>query len=329
MFASDLSVQSKPRIAVTGALGVNGVWLLRALVARGAEVLATDLSEDFELAPELSGTIPFKSVDVIRIEDLRTAFAEFRPDVVCHLAALLPVQAQADPHLGYQVNVMGTANVLQSAREVGVARVVFTSSKGAYGEVVGEYAHPSYVPLHEDARCHPVTVYDHAKLASEGLGANYARSGGPEFAALRFATIYGPDKVGRHGPMSTLSAIVEDAVAGRPVRLAQGGDQGDDCLYVRTAADAIARIAVHAAPLQSNVYNIGSGRAVPLAEFCATVREIVADADIEVGPGLDPMGFGVAYYSAFDCSRAIDEFGYQPATLRSGVQDFVNELNGV
>ncbi len=317
----------EPRVAVTGALGVNGVCVLRALLKRGVAVLATDLNENFELAPELAGVVPFKRVDVARLEDLQAAFVEFEPSVVIHLAAVLPVQAQNDPHLGFQVNVMGTANVLKCTRQLGVGRVVFTSSKGAYGEVGGIHGHPRYTPLTEDASCHPVTVYDYAKLASEGLGANYARTGGPEFAALRFATIFGPGKVGRHGPMSMLSAIVEDAVAGRAVRIAQGAEQSDDCLFVGDAAEAITLAALHRAPLQSSVFNVGSGRAVPLAEYCATVREIVPTADIEVGPGLDPMGFGVAYYSAFDCSKAMREFGYAPRPLHSGVQDFVNELN--
>jgi UDP-glucose 4-epimerase len=259
---------------------------------------------------------------------VNAAFAGFQPDVICHLAALLPVQCQDNPYLGYQVNVMGTANVLQCARQLNVSRVVFTSSKAAYGEVGGQHGHPNYKLLPEGARCHPVNVYDYGKLACEGLGENFARTGGPEFAALRFATIFGPGKVGRHGPMSTVSAIVEDAVAGRPVRLKQGADQGDDCVYVADAGEAIAVVAMHEAPLNNHIYNIGGGRAVPLSEFCDIVRGCVPGADIELGPGLDPMGFGVAYYSGLDCSRVAEEFDYSPRDLRVGVQNFVTHLRG-
>jgi UDP-glucose 4-epimerase len=257
---------------------------------------------------------------------VRNALQDFRPDVVIHLAALLPVEAQADPYLGYTVNIMGTANVLAVARELDVRRVVFTSSKAAYGEVTGIHAHPTYQALTEDDALAPKKIYDHAKVASEGLGINYQRTGGPEFAALRFATIFGPGKVGRHGPMSQISGIVEDAVAGRSVRIKQGGDQCDDYLYVRDAAAAIVAAAVHKEPLSHSIYNIGSGKARSLFEFAELVRKLIPDADIEIGPGLDPMGFGVSYYSALNSDRAKQDFGFAAPELASALHDYVQTL---
>ncbi|MFT4564283.1 MAG: UDP-glucose 4-epimerase, partial [Gammaproteobacteria bacterium] len=311
------------RVAITGALGVNGVFVVRALQTAGVEILATNQVADYSLAPELAGTINFRLVNVTDQNAVRNALQDFRPEVVIHLAALLPVEAQADPYLGYTVNIMGTANVLAVARELDVRRVVFTSSKAAYGEVTGIHAHPSYQPLTEDDALSPNKIYDHAKVASEGLGINYQRAGGPEFAALRFATIFGPGKVGRHGPMSQISSIVEDAVAGRPVRIKQGGDQGDDYLYVRDAASAIVAAALHKAPLPHSIYNIGSGQARSLFEFAELVRSLVPDADIEIGPGLDPMGFGVSYYSALNSDRAKKDLGFEAPELASALYDYV------
>lgn len=313
------------RVALTGALGVNGVFVLRELLAHGADLLATSHVRDFGLAPELENQVGFERVDVCRLDELRESFAAFRPEVIIHLAAILPVEAQADPRRGFEVNVMGTANVLAAARELGTRRVVFTSSKAAYGAVGGEHGHPTYRPIGEDDRCNPRAVYDHAKLASEGLGANFARTGGPEFVALRFATIFGPGKVGKHGPMSLASSIVEDAVAGRTVRIERGGDQRDDYIYAVPAAEAIVAAALHPAPLKHHVYNIGSGRGTSLTEYAALVKSEVPEARQEIGPGLDPMGFGVSYYSVFDCSRAA-EFGFEPPDLQAGIHAFVAAL---
>lgn len=314
------------RIAVTGALGVIGVWVMRTLRARGVELLATGCGESFELAPELEGRVEFCSLDVSRRDAVAGAFRDFRPERVIHLAAILPVEAQADPYRGYAVNVMGTANVLASARELGVGRVVFTSSKAAYGEVTGEHAHPTYRPLREDDAVNPQGIYDYAKFASEGLGANYQRTGGPEFAALRFATIFGPGKVGRHGPMAQISGIVEDAVAGRPVRIARGADQCDDYIFVREAASGIVAAVLREGPLPNSVYNIGSGVGVSLREYGTIVKSLVPGADIEIGPGLDPMGFGISYYSVLDTTRARDDLGFEAPELRSALADYVKLL---
>ncbi|MFP6680637.1 MAG: NAD-dependent epimerase/dehydratase family protein, partial [Gammaproteobacteria bacterium] len=156
------------RIAITGALGVNGVFVLRALREIGVEILATDYDNDFSLAPELAREVEFRYVDVTDRDSVQSVLRGFRPHTVIHLAAILPVEAQSDPHVGYSVNIMGTANVLAVAREVGVARVVFTSSKAAYGEVTGIHAHPTYLALTENDAVHPKNVYDYAKVASEG-----------------------------------------------------------------------------------------------------------------------------------------------------------------
>jgi UDP-glucose 4-epimerase len=315
------------RVIVTGALGVNGVWAAQSLLDRGATVLATDLREDFSLAPDLVDAVEFARLDVSDPDAVDAAVARFRPDAIVHLAALMPGQCQADPYAGYQVNLMGTAHLLRAARAHDVARFVFTSSKGAYGSVEAHHGYPDYEPLSETALVRPVTIYDHAKLASEGIGNNYAATGGPEFVALRFSAIYGPGKLARHGPMSLVSGVIENAFAGRPTRIERGGDERDDQVYVRDVGEAIALATVAPAPVPHRLYNVGTGRGPTLAEVAASVRAHVPGADIEVGPGLDPMGLGLAYYSIFDTARATRELGFTARyDLDAGIADYLERL---
>jgi UDP-glucose 4-epimerase len=318
---------SAQRVLCTGALGVNGVWAVHALRDHGAEVVATDTREDFSLAPELAGAVAFQALDVTDADAVDAVIAAARPDVVVHMAALMPAHAQADPDLGYRVNVMGTAHVLRAARSHGVRRVVFTSSKGAYGAVEGAHGHPDYVPLTEDAPVRPVSIYDHAKVASEGLGLNYAAGDGPQFVALRFANIYGPGKLARHGPMSLVSRLIEDAWAGRATRIAQGAQQRDDQVYVRDVGEAIALAATADGLPDGAVYNVASGEAPALAQIADAVRAAVPGADIEIGPGLDPMQAGAPYYCVLDQTRASAELGFVARyDLGGGIADYLARL---
>jgi UDP-glucose 4-epimerase len=173
----------------------------------------------------------------------------------------------------------------------------------------------------------PVALYDYAKLAGEGLGIAYARAGGPEFAALRFATIYGPGKLVRHGPMSLVSRLVEDAHFGRETIIEFGADERDDLLYVRDAGRAVSQVALAGGALGHHVYNVGTGRGVTLDEVAAVVRSARPGARIEIGPGLDPMRFGVPYYGVMDATRLAEELGFRAAfDIDAGVADYLQRL---
>lgn len=180
----------------------------------------------------------------------------------------------------------------------------------------------------EHPKC-PIKAYDVTKLAAEQLGAVYRDAYGIEFSALRFAGIYGPGKQARHGKMSLRSRLVEDPFSGKPVRIKQGGDQLDDMIYVDDVAEALVQ-AVLANRLNHGAYNIASGKGQTIRQFADAVRAVIPDADIEVGPGLNPLGFDVHYYAIFDISRAHKDFGWQPRfDLQTGVRDYVERLRSL
>ena len=129
--------------------------------------------------------------------------------------------------------------------------------------------------------------------------------------------------------MSLRSRMVEDPVYGRPVSLERGGDQLDDIVYVDDVAESLV-LAATAKRLNHATYNIGSGKGQTLRQLADAVRAAVPEADIEVGPGLNPMGFDVHYYAILDFSRARDDLGYAPRFgLVEGVRDYVESLRGI
>ena len=316
------------KVLVTGGLGVNGSSVTRRLLELGHVPVVLENRPDHSLTADIEGQFPVCEGDVTDLPSLVAVATEHGVDRVVHMAALMPGQVQADPALGFRVNALGAVNVCEMARVLGMHRVVFMSSKAAYGQIRSpEHRHPTYRPITEDEPCNPVLVYDVCKVAAEGMGANYRRDHGIEFAALRFGTIFGPGKLIRHGKVSILSQIIENAMAGVPTTVGQGGDQQDDMIYVEDVAAGVVG-ATLADRLDHPVYNIGSGRGATLHDFAAAVRESLPEAKIEIGPGLDFLQMGVDYYSVFDISRARADFGYAPGySLAEGVRHYLQTMD--
>jgi UDP-glucose 4-epimerase len=313
------------RILVTGGVGVNGSWVTRKLLERGHEPIVLENRADYSLLPDLEGRFELVLGDITQLEPLAAVMKEKKVERVVHMAAYFTPTMEDEPYVQFAVNGMGTVTVLEAARRSGVQRVVYTSSRGYYGETPRGVGEPGYVPIAEDYPPRPKMVYDVSKNASEGMGRNFARVYGIEFAALRFAGIYGPGKMARHSFTSLRSRLVEDPFAGKAVRLPDGGDQLDDMIYVDDIAEAIV-MATLAPKLGYDAYNIASGEGHTLREFAAAVRAEIPGAEIEIGPGSRQYG-PHHNYAIFDITRARTDLGWRPRfSIQAGVHDYVETL---
>lgn len=314
------------KVLVTGGSGMNGSWVIRELLADGYEPVIFDLHPNFSLLEDVRNSIELQVGDVRDIAAVSRALKLSKARLVIHMAALVQFSLiQQNPYLGFGVNGLGTVNVLEAAIWHDVERVVFTSSKAAYGEVKGEYAHPTYKPLPEDYSGPPFFVYDYMKIASEGMGLNYHRAYGIPFIALRFASIYGPGKLARHGALSVLSKLIENAMLGKPTRIPKGSNQKNDFVYFKDVARGIV-LALKAEHVRCGVFNIGTGVGHTLMDVAQVIKEFYPKSPIEIGPGLDYLEMG-SYYSVFDITQARQQIGYEPAfDLKSGVADYLSML---
>jgi UDP-glucose 4-epimerase len=239
---------------------------------------------------------------------------------VIHLAASLPAAAESDPLGAAQINVLASATLFEAAAHAGVERFVYASSKSAYGPL------PDDTLINERHPARPTSCYGATKLAAELLLGAQALRGGPQATSLRFATIYAPGKAERHAGASVLSQLLDDAFAGRAVRIERGGDQVDDMIWVGDAAAGVVAAACSPGQL-SPIYNISTGVAMTLREFAAGVTDVLHDASIEVGPGLDYMGPGFVY-GVLDPTLAREELGFAAESdPRSGTRRFGAALN--
>src|SRR5262245_36594121 len=143
---------------ITGAQGCIGSWIVKALAERGDMLIVFDRSEDSRRLQAIMGQgdlerVRFVASDVTDIGAVRSALESSGARRVIHLAGLQVPTCKADPVAGAFVNVIGTLNVFEAAKAVGVERVVYASSAAVFG------ADGIDTPLNESAATDPATHY--------------------------------------------------------------------------------------------------------------------------------------------------------------------------
>ncbi len=234
------------KVLVTGGAGFIGLHLVARLVERGDEVIVLDnmkRGRRESVHELLNGGRGRLLEDDIRRFDALTA-AVHGCAVVFHLAAQSNVMgAVTDPDYSITTNVLGTFNVLRSAAEAHVPRVVFTSSREVYGD-------PDTLPVAEDGPLLAKNPYGASKVAGEAYCRTFAATHGLHVDGVRFANVYGAGDSDRVIPL-WLTAAQE----GRDL-VVYGGEQVIDFLWVGTAVEALLLAADRGLP---GPVNIGVG----------------------------------------------------------------------
>jgi nucleoside-diphosphate-sugar epimerase len=273
---------------MTGALGCIGAWVVKALVDRGDVPVVFDKSDDARrlrllLDDRALGRVRFMRGDVTDAPTLRAALEQSGARRIIHLAGLQVPSCKADPPLGALVNVVGTINIFEAARALGLTRVVYASSAAVFGladEAVDETVSPS-----------PLTHYGVFKQANEGNARVYHADHGISSVGLRPYSVYG---VGRDsGLTSDPTRAIKSAVIGRPFRIRFSGVTD----FIYTADTAAAFIAcADRAPDGAHVFNLhGDARNISDAvdilerEIGPTARGLVTidGPSIPMPPSLD------------------------------------------
>lgn len=181
-------------VLVTGARGFIGHAVGKLLQRSGYSVLALDQPEAAAHGARHSSLGREIGIDITDREQLRSLFQARPIAAIVHLAAILPTMAQHEPARATEVNVGGSLNLLDMARQFGVRRFIFGSSLSVYGTCPAEQV------VTETDRAAPEDLYGAAKLYVEQLGEAYRLAHGLEFVSLRIGRVVGP------GARSTTSA---------------------------------------------------------------------------------------------------------------------------
>jgi CDP-glucose 4,6-dehydratase len=225
-------VEVRSSVLVTGADGLIGGWLVKALLERGAHVVA--IRRDTRAVSTLAELGLADSVDVVH-GDICTqglvarVLNEYEVDDVFHLAAQTQVgPAARSPAPTFETNIRGSWLVLEACRLHEVERVVVASSDKAYGR-------PTESPYRESQPLEPVFPYDVSKAACDMLARSYWHTFGLPVAVTRLANVYGGGDLNR---ARLIPEAVCAALAGESPVVRSDGSPERDFLYVEDAARA-------------------------------------------------------------------------------------------
>jgi UDP-glucuronate 4-epimerase len=257
-----------PGFFVTGSSGCIGAWVVRSLVRAGAPVTAFDRDNNHHrlrllLSDEELARVTFLQGDVSDFAAVENFLKESGATRIIHLAALQLPFCKADPLAGARVNVVGTVNLFEAAKRLGLKSLVYASSTAVYG-TSEEYPE---APLAHDAPLKPRSHYGVYKQANEGTARVYFQEDGLSSIGLRPYVVYGAGR--DQGMTSTPTRAMLAAAAGKPYRITYGGrycfQYGSDTARAFIQA---ARADFHGA----EVFNIG-GESVSTAEVIASIEK--------------------------------------------------------
>jgi nucleoside-diphosphate-sugar epimerase len=287
------------KVLVTGGAGFIGSHLVERLLQENYEVRVLD---NFSTGrrENILADVELVEGDLRSYERAHTAVRGC--EVVFHQAALPSVpRSVQDPLTTNAANVIGTLNVLLSARDSDVRRVVFASSSSVYG------ANPT-LPKAEDLPLAPISPYAVSKIAGEGYCRSFWEVYGLETVALRYFNVFGP----RQDPRSQYAAVVPNFItallAGEPPIVFGDGSQTRDFTYVGNVVDGTLR-AMQAENAAGKTFNIACGEQVSVNRLLAELKKLIG-ADIEAR--YVEARPGEVTHSHADVSLAERELGYLP-----------------
>ena len=307
-------------ILVTGGAGFIGSHLVERLLKENSQVTVVDNFNEF-YSPELkrrnvekffeNENFSLHEVDICDAENLRKVFLENRFDAVVHLAAWAGVRPSLlNPKLYTNVNVNGTLNLLESAKEFGVKQFVFGSSSSVYGI-------NAKIPFAEnDPIFQPISPYAATKAAGELLCHTFSHLYDIRCVCLRFFTVYGA----RQRPDLAIHKFSKLIWEGKPIEMFGDGATRRDYTFVDDIISGVCA-AIDYDHAGYEIFNLGESDTIELKSLIKLLeKNLGKKAVVEK----KPMQPGDVFVTFADISKARKLLNYNPQTkIEAGIEKFV------
>ncbi|MEW6409270.1 MAG: GDP-mannose 4,6-dehydratase [Nitrospirota bacterium] len=309
---------------VTGGAGFIGSHLVENLLKVGKKVICIDNLDDF-YDPAIKRTniseallnpnFRFIEADIRDTNFLKEDLSSKDIDIIIHLAALAGVRASIqNPLLYADVNIKGTINMLELAKDLQVRHFVFASSSSVYGD-------NKKIPFSEnDTVDNPVSPYGATKKTCEILCYTYHRLYDIPVTCLRYFTVYGP----RQRPEMAIHKFTRMIDRDEPIPVYGDGESLRDYTYIDDAIDGTIKAIKN--PFGYEIFNIGESRTVKLKDLISLIEDVLGKkAVIE----RLPMQLGDVSITYADITKSKKMLGYNPqVAIEDGIKRFVKWYKG-
>lgn len=306
-------------VLITGGAGFIGSHVCDSLLARGEKVICVDNFNDYydPKVKEKNIEKAFKSdnfvlcrVDITNKKELKKVFEENKVDGIIHLAARAGVRASfEDPIIYKEVNVDGTRNLLEFAKEFEIKNFIFGSSSSVYGT-------NKKIPFSEDDPIeNTISPYAQTKKAAERLCKEFHDKYGLSITCLRLFTVYGPRGRPDMAPYKFTRLILE----GKPIEMYGDGTSERDYTYVKDVVDGI--LSALDKDFGFEIINLGDSEPVELKAFISIIERVTGKKAIV---NKMPMQKGDVLMTYADISKAKRLLNYNPKIkIEDGIKLFV------
>jgi UDP-glucose 4-epimerase len=302
-------------VLVTGGAGFIGSHVVEGLVQEGHRVRVLDDLSSGSIDNLNQVEVDFHKGDIRDPEVVQAAISDVTL-VFHHAAQVSVVESLEHPLESYQINLLGSLNVLEAARKAKVKRVILASSAAVYGDREGA--------VREDMPLRPKSPYASSKVAMEALAQMYSSVYELDTVCLRYFNVYGP----RQSPDSPYAAVIPsfiDAILGGKSPMIHGdGRQTRDFIYVRDVVQSNI-LASQGEGLSGKVLNISGGRAISILQLVEVLAQILPDS---TPPVFESERAGDIRESSAELDSAKQALGFRPATtLQEGLRLTVRWYN--
>jgi UDP-glucose 4-epimerase len=298
-------------VLVTGGAGYVGSVVADGLLRAGHAVIILDNLQQGHREAVPKGA-RFIRGDFCRPEDLDTAFRQFSPNAVMHMAAETIVEfSTTDPKRYFHTNVIGGINLLDAMLRHNVNRITFSSSAAVYGE-------PKTAPIEEHHSKNPINSYGLTKLMFEQVLEWYGKAYGLKHISMRYFNAAGAtDDLGEeHNPETHLIPnVLKAALAGTPVSVfgtdypTRDGSCVRDYVHVIDIAQAHVLALERLDDIKAGAYNLGHGQGYSVLEVVQAARKVTG---IDIPAKLSPRRAGDPAVLVASSDRAKSELGWKP-----------------
>lgn len=309
------------KILFTGCGGQIGSELTLAFrkIYGDSNVIASDVSD--KISTELRESGPFVHLDVLDAKAIADTIDKYEIDAVVHLAAILSAVGEKNPQLAWNVNINGSVNIFEVAREKKIERVLVPSSMAVFGPSTPKTDTPQKTVLI------PTTMYGVTKVSIELLGNYYNLHYGMDIRGLRYPGIISHRTPPGGGTTDYAVAIYFDAVKKRMYDCFLKEDSRLPMMYMPDCIKATTDLfqADKDKLKYATGYNVTAFSVTP-AEVAASIRKVIPDFEITYSPDFR-QDIADSWVDSMDDSVAREEWGWKPDyDLDSMTEDIIREI---